>query len=186
MKVTETALPGVLILEPRVFGDSRGYFFESYSAERYAAAGIDAAFVQDNVSCSSRGVLRGLHFQNPHGQGKLIQVLQGRVYDVAVDIRHGSPTFARWVGQELSATNGRQLYVPPGFAHGFLVLSEQALFAYKCTDYYRPDAEHTIRWDDASIGIDWPELDAVLSEKDARGLYLDDFAVERLPRFREA
>src|SRR5262245_53963323 len=136
MNITETELPGVLLIEPKVLGDARGFFVETYHAQRYRQAGLDVGFVQDNLSYSRRGTLRGLHYQNPHPQGKLVYVLQGDVFDVAVDIRAGSPTFGRWLGTVLSADNRRQLYVPPGFAHGFCVTSETALLAYKCTDFY--------------------------------------------------
>ena len=183
MKVTPTALPEVLLVEPTVFGDARGYFFEAYSARRYAEAGIAAAFVQDNVSRSRRGVLRGLHYQHPHGQGKLVGVLEGEVFDVAVDVRRGSPRFGRWVGECLSADNKRQLYLPPGFAHGFLVTSEDALFAYKCTDYYHPETERSIRWDDARIGIEWPLDGPVVSAKDHVAVTLDAMPAELLPAF---
>ena len=183
MKVTPTALPEVLVIEPKFFGDARGYFFESYSARRYAEAGITATFVQDNVSRSRRGVLRGLHYQHPHGQGKLVGVLEGEVFDVAVDVRRGSPTFGRWVGECLSADNKRQLYLPPGFAHGFLVTSEEALFAYKCTDYYHPETERSIRWDDPRIGIEWPIAGPVVSAKDHVAVTLDDMPAELLPAY---
>jgi len=167
MKVTETELPGVLLVEPRIFRDHRGFFFESWSAERYRQAGIPGPFVQDNVSRSSRGVLRGLHFQNPHPQGKLVTVLEGEVFDVAVDLRVGSPTFGKWAGYYLSAENGRQLYIPEGFAHGFVVTSEFAIFSYKCTEYYRPEADRSLRWNDPEIGIEWPVEEPILSPKDA-------------------
>ncbi|MGC1272212.1 MAG: dTDP-4-dehydrorhamnose 3,5-epimerase [Planctomycetaceae bacterium] len=180
MNIQTTALHGVVIIEPNVFGDSRGFFFETWNRRRYAEAGLDVDFVQDNLSFSQRGTLRGLHFQNPHGQGKLVSVLQGEVYDVAVDIRPGSPTFGRWVGVTLSAENSRQVYVPPGFAHGFCVTSEAALFAYKCTDYYAPQAEATIAWDDPDLAIRWPIRKPILSAKDERGSRLRDVAVERL------
>lgn len=183
MKVTPTALPEVLLIEPKVFGDARGYFFESYSAQRYAEAGIAATFVQDNVSRSRRGVLRGLHYQHPHGQGKLVGVLEGEVFDVAVDVRRGSPRFGRWVGECLSSENKRQLYLPPGFAHGFLVTSDEALFAYKCTEYYHPETERSIRWDDARIGIEWPIDGPVVSAKDHVAVTLDDMPAELLPAF---
>jgi dTDP-4-dehydrorhamnose 3,5-epimerase len=181
VKVTPTELPDVLRIEPKVFGDARGYFFEAYSARRYAEAGIPATFVQDNVSLSQRGVLRGLHFQHPYGQGKLVGVLRGEVFDVAVDVRRGSPTFGRWVGECLSGENKRQLYIPPGFAHGFLVTSDEALFAYKCTEYYHPETERTIRWDDARIGIRWPIDGPVVSAKDDVALTLDAMPEEHLP-----
>jgi dTDP-4-dehydrorhamnose 3,5-epimerase len=181
------ALPEVLLVEPKVFGDARGYFFESYSARRYAEAGVPggpAAFVQDNVSYSRRGVLRGLHYQYPFGQGKLVGVLRGEVFDVAVDVRRGSPTFGRWAGECLSEGNKRQLYLPPGFAHGFLVTSPDALVAYKCTDYYHPEAERSIRWDDPRIGIDWPLDQPVVSAKDDVAVTLDAVPEELLPPYR--
>ena len=184
MNVIETKLPGVLIIEPKVFGDARGYFMESFQAERYAEAGIPGPFVQDNLSFSRQGILRGLHVQNPRPQGKLVQVLQGEVFDVAVDIRVGSPTFGLWEGAVLSAENARQLYVPPGFAHGFVVTSETALFAYKCTDYYLPQSELSIIWNDPDIGIRWPLNDPQLSVKDAAGVRLAAVAPERLPKYR--
>ncbi len=184
MRVTPTELPEVLVVEPRVFGDERGYFLETFQARRYAQAGIPGPFVQDNLSFSRRGVLRGLHYQHPHGQGKLVWVLQGEVFDVAVDIRRGSPTFGRWVGVWLSAENRRQVWIPPGFAHGFCVVSETALFAYKCTDYYAPEAEGTVRWDDPDLGIAWPVRDPIVSPKDAAGLRLRDVPAERLPPYR--
>ena len=168
MKVVETKLEGVLILEPRVFEDERGYFFETWNQARYREAGISADFVQDNLSLSHRGVLRGLHFQvPPRAQGKLVSVLQGSVFDVAVDLRTASPTFGQWVGVELSSENLRQMYIPEGFAHGFLVTSESALFSYKCTDVYSPQHERSLRWDDPEIGIEWPVADPILSPKDA-------------------
>ena len=167
MKVTETALPGVVILEPRTFSDDRGFFLETYHAERYASVGLPAAFVQDNWSRSIRGSLRGLHFQEPKAQGKLVQVTRGTVFDVAVDIRRGSPSFGRWVGVELSDETRRQMYIPPGFAHGFCVLSDVADFWYKCTTLYSPETERSIRWDDPTIGIVWPIAQPLLSKKDA-------------------
>ena len=171
MKVTPTALPGVLILEPKVFGDERGFFLESFNQQAFdAAVGHSVGFVQDNHSRSQRGVLRGLHYQlPPHAQGKLVRVVSGAVFDVAVDMRRASPTFGRWAGCELSAQNQRQLWIPPGFAHGFLVLSESADFLYKTTDYYAPQAEAALRWDDPNLGIDWPlaGLTPLLSGKDA-------------------
>lgn len=169
MNITETALPGVMLIEPRVFGDARGFFLESWNAAGFAAAGLDLAFVQDNHSRSARGVLRGLHYQLQQPQGKLVRVAQGAVFDVAVDIRRTSPHFGRWVGVELSAENHRMLYIPPGFAHGFLVLSETADFLYKCTSLYHPASDRGIRWDDPAIGIAWPDAGAapLLSAKDA-------------------
>ena len=178
MKVIETGLPGVLIIEPVVHGDSRGFFLESFHARRYAESGLPASFVQDNHSRSARGVLRGLHYQLRHPQGKLVRVVSGEVFDVAVDIRRGSPTFGRWVGATVSADNHRQLYVPPGFAHGFCVLSEYADFLYKCTDYYAPDDEHGVRWDDPDIGIAWPGLEFTLSEKDRNNARLCELDAE--------
>jgi dTDP-4-dehydrorhamnose 3,5-epimerase len=183
MKVTPTAIPDVLLVEPRVFGDSRGYFYESYRAAQYADAGISGAFVQDNVSRSRRGVLRGLHFQHPHPQGKLVQVLEGEVFDVAVDIRRGSPTFGRWVGLTLSSETKRQLYIPAGFAHGFVVTSDDALFVYKCTDYYHAGSERSIRWNDPDIGIEWPITDVTLSAKDQDAPMLSALSGDQLPSF---
>ena len=180
MTVTETALPGVLLIEPRVFRDPRGFFLETWNADRYRDAGIAGPFVQDNASRSARGVLRGLHVQNPYAQGKLVGVLDGAVFDVAVDVRAGSPTFGRWVGYELSAENGRQLWVPPGFAHGFVVASETALFTYKCTDRYAPEHEFSVAWDDPDLGIDWPLEAPSLSAKDAAAPRLRDVPAERL------
>jgi dTDP-4-dehydrorhamnose 3,5-epimerase len=182
MTITPTSLPGVLLIEPRVLGDARGFFMETYHARRYAEAGLDVRFVQDNLSFSRRGTLRGLHYQQPHAQGKLVYVLQGEVFDVAVDIRSGSPTFGRWLGTTLSADNRRQLYVPPGFAHGFCVTSETALFAYKCTDFYDAAAEGSILWNDPAIGITWPVGDPLLSDKDRRAPRLVDVPRERLPK----
>jgi dTDP-4-dehydrorhamnose 3,5-epimerase len=186
MNVIETALPGVLIVEPRIAGDERGFFMESFQQRRYAEAGIQGSFVQDNVSFSRYGVLRGLHFQHPHAQGKLVQALAGEVFDVAVDIRRGSPSFGRWFGVALTAENARQLWVPPGFAHGFCVTSETALVAYKCTDYYDASAEHSLVWDDPAIGIEWPVRRPLLSEKDAEAARLSDTKRLRLPDYEAA
>jgi len=183
VKITETRLPGVLLIEPDVFGDHRGYFMESWNRRRYGEAGLDRDFVQDNLSLSRRGILRGLHYQWPQPQGKLVQVLQGAVFDVAVDIRRGSPTFGQWVGYELSADNHLQLFVPEGFAHGFCVLSEQALFAYKCTDFYNPDTEHSLLWNDPDIGIEWPLTDPLLSDKDAAAAPLNETGRADLPPY---
>jgi dTDP-4-dehydrorhamnose 3,5-epimerase len=170
MKVTPTALPEVLLLEPKCFGDERGFFMESFNQRQFdEAVGCPVSFVQDNHSRSTRGVLRGLHYQlPPHAQGKLVRVVSGAVFDVAVDMRRNSPAFGRWVGEELSEANHRQLWIPPGFAHGFLVLSETADFLYKTTDYYAPQAEASVRWDAPEIGIAWPSLGVPmqLSEKD--------------------
>ena len=167
MKVNQTNLDGVLHIEPKVFGDARGFFLETYNKERYMEAGFpDVDFVQDNHSRSSKGVLRGLHFQLNHPQGKLVQVATGSVFDVAVDIRVGSPTFGQWHGCVLSEKNHHQLWIPPKFAHGFCVLSETADFIYKCTEYYRPDDEGGLLWNDPEVGIDWPIESPLLSEKD--------------------
>ncbi len=181
----ETALPGVLIVEPARFADSRGVFFESWNLRRYAAAGIPEKFVQDNVSQSARGVLRGLHFQNPKAQGKLVSVLSGEIYDVVVDIRRGSPTFGQWTAITLDAENSKQLYVPEGFAHGFCVTSDSAVFTYKCTDFYAPDCEHTIRWNDPQLNISWPVGDPLLADKDRDASYLKDLPTEILPAYNE-
>ena len=180
MKVLTCDIAGLLILEPQVFGDARGFFLETYNERRYREAGVDATFVQDNVSFSRRGILRGLHFQNPKPQGKLLQVLQGEVFDVAVDVRRSSPTFGKWHGLALSAENKRQFYIPPGFAHGFLVTSDSALFHYKCTEFYSPKDEMAIRWDDPAIGIQWPIKDPLLSDRDTKALHLRDAPKERL------
>ena len=167
MNVIQTELPGVLIIEPKVFGDARGFFMETWHAERYAAAGIPSKFVQDNCSRSSKGILRGLHFQEPKGQGKLVHVLNGAVLDVAVDVRRGSPTFGKHVAVELTDQNRRQLWIPPGFAHGFCVLSESADFLYKSTELYSPEHDAGIAWNDPDVGIAWPVTDPKLSAKDA-------------------
>ena len=174
MKITPTDLPGVLILEPKVFPDARGFFLETYNKEKYLAAGLNIDFVQDNLSFSSKGVLRGLHYQNPHAQGKLVYVLQGEVWDVAVDIRRDSAQFGRWTAVTLSADNKKQFYIPPGFAHGFCVMSETALFTYKCTDTYHPECDAGVRWDDPDIGIAWPVTEPILSDKDKNQPYLRD------------
>ena len=171
MKVLPVDIDGPLIIEPRVFGDERGFFLESWNAVEFAAAGIDETFVQDNHSRSRKGVLRGLHFQNPGAQGKLVRVTSGRAWDVAVDIRRNSPTFGRWAGVELSATNKRMFWVPPGFAHGFLSLEDDTDFLYKCTARYQASFEHSLAWNDPTIGIDWPleGIDPIISEKDQAG-----------------
>jgi dTDP-4-dehydrorhamnose 3,5-epimerase len=178
VKVLETELPGVSIIEPVVHGDSRGFLLESWHARRYAEHGLPATFVQDNHSRSLRGVLRGLHYQLRQPQGKLVRVVSGEVFDVVVDIRRGSPAFGRWVGVMLTGENHRQLYVPPGFAHGFCVVSDVADFLYKCTDYYAPEDEHGIRWDDPDIGVEWPNLQYSLSEKDERHALLAELDAE--------
>ena len=177
--VTPTAIADVLVLEPKVFGDARGFFFESFNAHDFAqATGLTHDFVQDNHSKSARGVLRGLHYQIQHPQGKLVRVVQGEVFDVAVDLRRRSPTFGRWVGERLSADNKRQLWVPPGFAHGFVVLSESAEFLYKTTDYWYPEHERSLLWNDPALGIDWPIEDAPqLAAKDAAAKLLQDAEV---------
>lgn len=181
MKVIETNLPGVLVIEPRKFGDTRGFFMETWQQERYEAIGIKEKFAQDNLSFSTRGVLRGLHYQQPNTQGKLVSVVQGEVFDVAVDIRVGSKTFGQWTGVMLSGKNHRQLWVPPGLAHGFCVLSETTYITYKCTDLYMPQAEGGIIWNDPDIGIEWPLQDVFLSNKDQVYSRLKDIPVERLP-----
>lgn len=169
-------IPGPIIIEPKMFGDERGFFLESWNQAAFAEAGLDQAFVQDNHSRSSRGVLRGLHYQHPNPQGKLVRVANGRVYDVAVDIRRSSTTFGRWIGVELSAANQRMLWVPPGFAHGFLTLEDETDFLYKCTDFYQPASEHCLRWDDPALAIDWPLAGMIpeLSAKDKAGRPLAD------------
>ena len=183
MNVVETDLPGVLIIEPKVFGDERGFFMESWNGGRYEEAGLPGRFVQDNLSLSARGVLRGLHFQNPQPQGKLVSVLRGEVFDVAVDIRVGSPTFGEWTGVTLSAENKRQFYVPEDFAHGFVVTSEAALFFYQCTDYYAPTAEGIVLWNDPGIGIEWPTDKPVLSGRDRNAPRLREMPEDSLPRY---
>ena len=183
MKVIETSLPGCVVIEPAVFGDERGFFFETWNAARFGEQGLPTTFVQSNVSSSSRGVLRGLHYQWPNPQGKLVSVLEGEVYDVAVDIRRGSPTFGRWEAVMLSAENKRQFWIPEGFAHGFAVVSERAVFSYLCTAGYDKAADAGVRWDDPAIGIDWPVSDPQLSAKDAVAPLLADIAPERLPVF---
>src|SRR5262245_46267001 len=182
VKVTATELPEVLLVEPDVFCDSRGFFLETYHRDKYAAAGIEAAFVQDNHSHSMRGTLRGLHAQCRRPQGKLVRAVRGKMFDVAVDIRIGSPSFGRWTGAMLSGENFRQLYIPPGFAHGFCVLSDEVDVEYKCTDLSAPEDEITIAWDDPQIGIAWPLTEPVLSEKDRRAQPLEALR-ERLPVF---
>ena len=171
MKITPTAIPDVLLVEPAIYGDARGFFFESFNARAMADAGIPATFVQDNHSRSGRNVLRGLHYQIEHPQGKLVRAVAGEVLDIVVDLRRASPTFGRWVGERLSADNKRMLWVPPGFAHGFVVLSDAAEFLYKTTDYWYPEHERTLKWDDAALGIDWQfEGEPVLAAKDRAGV----------------
>ena len=185
MKAIPQEIPDVLLIEPAVFGDDRGFFLESWSGRRYESIGITAPFVQDNVSLSRRGILRGLHLQNPHAQGKLVQVLSGSVLDVVVDVRVGSPTYRRSVTVELSRENHRQLWVPPGLAHGFLVLSDEALFQYKCTDYYSPAHELSIRWNDPDLNLAWQITDPILSAKDREAPRLKDVPEDRLVPYRE-
>ncbi len=180
MNVIGCELAGLLLIEFKAFGDPRGCFMETWNRRRYRECGISMDFAQDNLSWSRRGVLRGLHFQNPTPQGKLVSVWQGEVFDVAVDLRRRSPTFGRWQGCNLSAENHRQLFIPPGFAHGFQVVSETALFHYKCTDYYAPQDELALRWDDPDLAIQWPVKEPILSDKDARGLWLRDVPRDRL------
>jgi dTDP-4-dehydrorhamnose 3,5-epimerase len=181
VKVVPTSLPGCVVIEPAVFGDDRGFFYETWNAERYRDLGLPDTFIQSNVSSSAKGVLRGLHYQWPRPQGKLVTVLQGEVYDVAVDIRRGSPTFGRWEAFILSAENRRQLWIPPGFAHGFAVLSDTALFNYLCTDVYVKEADAAIAWNDGDIAVDWPISAPSLSAKDAQAPFLVDIAKDRLP-----
>ncbi|RYZ15138.1 MAG: dTDP-4-dehydrorhamnose 3,5-epimerase [Myxococcaceae bacterium] len=177
MKVTPLAIPDVLLIEPKVFGDDRGFFLESFHAKRYADVGVVGPFVQDNLSRSVKGTLRGLHFQEPNPQGKLVQCLAGAVWDVAVDIRKGSPTFGRWVAAELTGENKRQLWVPTGFAHGFCVLSDSADFFYKCTALYSPETERSILWNDPELAIPWPVAAPLLSPKDLKAPLLKDAPV---------
>ena len=181
MNIIKTKIPDLLIIEPKVFGDERGFFLETYNAQRYQELGIQETFVQDNLSFSRKGILRGLHYQKPMQQGKLVQVLQGEVYDVAVDIRHGSPTFGQWEATLLSEQNKRQFYVSPGFAHGFLVTSETALFSYKYTDLYNPVGEISIAWNDPELAIPWPIDNPNLSEKDSCARLLKDIPQKNLP-----
>ncbi len=183
MKIMQTDLPGCVVIEPRVFGDERGFFYESWNHSRFREAGIDATVVQSNVSQSTRGVLRGLHYQWPNPQGKLVSVLEGEVYDVAVDVRRGSPHFGRWTAAMLTADNKRHFWIPEGFAHGFVVVSERATFTYLCTALYDAPADAGIRWNDAAIGIDWPVAHPILSGKDERAPFLAEIAPERLPVF---
>ncbi len=183
MKVIETALSGVLILEPDVVADRRGFFVETYHQQRYSEFGLDAVFVQDNHSRSVGGVLRGLHYQLQQPQGKLVRVAYGKVYDVAVDVRRGSPTFGQWAGAVLDDISHRQIYLPPGFAHGFCVLSDIADFVYKCTNFYHPESQQGIRWDDPALGIDWPLEQVILSTRDAAYPLLADQSEDLLPLY---
>jgi len=181
MKLIKTTLPGCIVIEPQVFGDARGTFFENWNAQRFARHDLPTHFAQSNVSTSNLGVLRGLHYQWPHPQGKLVSVLEGEVYDVAVDIRRGSPTFGRWEAVILSADNHRQFWIPEGCAHGFVTLSERAIFHYLCTDIYAHEHDASIRWDDAELAIDWPIATPLLSPKDSAAPFLSDIPAERLP-----
>jgi dTDP-4-dehydrorhamnose 3,5-epimerase len=184
MNIIETSLPGVFVIEPKVFGDERGYFFEMYNSKQYATACPVKAFVQDNVSRSVKGVLRGLHYQLNHPQGKLVCVLRGAVLDVVVDIRRGSPTFKQWIGIELNESNHRQVYIPPGFAHGFQVLSDEAYFHYKCTDYYHPEDEHGIKWNDPELNIAWQlTSEPTISAKDILHPTLAQADFDKLPLY---
>jgi len=185
MQVNKTKLAGVLIIQPKIFGDSRGFFEETWNKARYEAIGIKGEFVQDNLSYSTKGVLRGLHYQYPHSQGKLLSVAKGEVFDVAVDIRVGSPTFGQWEGVLLSGENHRQLWIPAGFAHGFCVTSDTVYFTYKCTDVFTPEAEGGVLWNDPDIGIEWPLGDVGLSDKDKIYSRLQDIPEARLPKFSE-
>lgn len=181
MKVLQTSLPGCVVIEPDVFADSRGYFYESFNHEKFLAVGLDLHFVQGNVSRSARGVMRGLHYQWPKPQGKLVSVVEGEIWDVAVDIRRGSPTFGRWTAVVLNAQNRRHAWIPEGFAHGFAVLSEHATFSYLCTQTYDRQADAGIRWNDASLAVDWPVGEPSVSEKDAQAPFLEDIPPDRLP-----
>jgi len=183
MKVIKTKLEGALIFEPKIFGDDRGFFMETWNYERYKEAGLDVKFIQSNLSKSAKGVLRGLHFQNPNPQGKLVQILTGEVFDVAVDIRKGSPTFGQWHGEILTGDNHKQFYIPEGFAHGFCVLSESAIFSYMCTDVYDTQSESSLIWNDPTIAIEWPIDDPLLSDKDKNALTLDSINPNKLPNF---
>ena len=183
MKVVETGLPGCVVIEPQVFGDDRGFFYESFNADKLAQHGLTPAFVQGNVSSSVRGVLRGLHYQWPKPQGKYVSVVEGEVWDVAVDIRRGSPHFGRWTAVVLSAANKRHFWIPEGFAHGFLTLSDSAVFTYLCTAPYDRASDNSLRWDDPQLAIDWPLAEVSLSGKDAVAPLLEDTPVERLPLF---
>jgi dTDP-4-dehydrorhamnose 3,5-epimerase len=183
MEVKVTAIPEVKIITLEIHRDERGHFTETWNKKRYEEAGIFEIFVQDNLSYSKKNVLRGLHFQNPNGQGKLVSVLDGEVFDVAVDIRVGSPTFGQWIAEYLSSSNGKQLYIPPGFAHGFYVTSEYAYFSYKCTKLYSSASEHCITWNDPEINIHWPTSSPLVSEKDQNGEILTKINTNKLPSF---
>lgn len=186
MKIKHLALPEVLLIEPAIFADARGWFLEIFQAERYAGQGLTAAFVQDNLSFSRQGVVRGLHYQLKRPQGKLVMAVSGEVYDVVVDIRRGSPSFGSWVSTTLTGESGRQVYIPPGFAHGFCVVSDTAAFLYKVTDYYAPGDEYGIRWDDPDLGIPWPATTPLVSAKDQSYPGLKEAPRELLPEFAPA
>ena len=189
MNIITTNLPGVIVIEPKVYGDKRGFFLETFREDVLLQAGINAHFVQDNHSRSSQGVLRGLHYQMTQTQGKLVRVAAGSVFDVVVDVRSGSPTFGQWYGTELNEDNIKMIYVPPGFAHGFVVLSETADFIYKCTDYYHPESEQGIAWDDPDLNIDWSIAEIAekisLSDKDKQNVKLKDQPAEKLPAYKD-
>ena len=184
LQAVKTAIPEVLLFEPDVFGDQRGFFMETYNRQNYSAKGLECCFVQDNYSHSAQGILRGLHYQLQYPQGKFVYVIRGEVFDVAVDIRRGSPTFGKWVGQILSKDNRRQMFIPAGFAHGFCVLSETADFMYKCTDFYHPEDDRGINWADPSLGISWPIKEPLLSEKDRSLPCLKDLPEDLLPTYK--
>jgi len=183
MRIESTTLPGVVLIETAAYCDDRGYFLETWNQSRYADAGLSVDFAQDNLSYSRKGVIRGLHLQEPHPQGKLIHVLQGTIFDVAVDVRVGSPTFLQWVGVTLSAENRRQVFVPPGFAHGFSVMSDDALVVYKCTEVYRPLCELSVLWNDPKLAIRWPIAEPILSDKDRAAPRIEEIPVDRLPKY---
>ncbi|MBC8205748.1 MAG: dTDP-4-dehydrorhamnose 3,5-epimerase [Kiritimatiellaeota bacterium] len=184
MEVVSLEIKDVKLVKPRIFKDDRGFFLQTYHQKQYQDAGIPSVFVQDNWSHSSKGVLRGLHYQLKNPQAKLVSVLRGEVFDVVADIRKGSPTFGKWVAERLSAENGHQLYVPEGLAHGFLVLSDEVDFLYKCSDFYTPGDEYGVRWDDPEVGIQWPECgNPILAQKDRNAPFLKDVQVENLPEF---
>jgi len=181
MEIIETSIPGLLRIKPIIHGDDRGYFLESWNRKRYRDAGLDVEFLQDNFSKSKKGVLRGLHYQSPHSQGKLVSVMEGEVFDVAVDLRKGSPTFGQWESETLSSIEKNQFYVPAGFAHGFEVLSEMAVFHYKCTEVYHPECEHTLMWNDPDLKIPWKSKSPLISDKDNRGMLLKEIPQSALP-----
>jgi len=183
MDIISLEIPDVKLIKPRAFSDDRGFFLQTYHYEQYRDVGIDVRFVQDNWSRSTKGVLRGLHYQLRHAQDKLVSVTRGEVFDVAVDIRKGSPTFGKWTGTVLSEKNHHQMFIPKGFAHGFCVLSEEVDFVYKCSDFYTPDDEYGVRWDDPAVGIDWPEIKALVSEKDKVACLLAEISADQLPLY---